>query len=74
MKAELQYLIDEGFIVPSDAPWAAPLFPVPKKNGQIRLVIDYCRLNSVTVPDPYVFPRIEDSVESMASSSFFFQP
>ena len=71
VKAELQYLIDEGFIVPSDAPWAAPLFPVPQKNGQIRLVVDYRRLNNVTVPDPYVFPRIEDIVESMASSSFF---
>ena len=40
VKAELQYLIDEGFIVLSGAPWDGapwdgPPFPVPKKNGQI---------------------------------------
>ena len=39
-KEELKKLMGAGFIKPSDAPWAAPIFPVPKKvPGKIRLVI-----------------------------------
>ena len=54
---ELEYLKTMGFIVTSTAPWAAPMFVVPKKNGSIRLVIDYRRLNKVIIPDPYPLPR-----------------
>ena len=64
VQENLQFLSEQGFIVPSDAPWAAPLFAVPKKNGQIRLVVDYRQLNKVTVSYPYVFPRIEEIIES----------
>ena len=71
VQEDLQFLSEQGFIVPSDAPWAAPLFAVPKKNGQIFLVVDYRQLNKVTVSDPYVFPRIEEIIESMAPSSIF---
>ena len=53
------------------APWAAPMFAVPKKNGDIRLVVDYRYLNSVTVPDPYVMPRIEVLLEAMGAASIF---
>ena len=53
------------------APWAAPMFAVPKKNGDIRLVVDYRHLNSVTVPDPYVMPRIEVLLETMGAASIF---
>ena len=71
VQTDLLFLSEQGFIVPSDAPWAAPLFAVPKKNGQIRLVVDYRQLNNVTVSDPYVFSRIEEIIEFMASSSIF---
>ena len=71
VQADLQFLSEQGFIVPSDAPWAAPLFTVHKKNGQILLVVDYSQLNNVSVSDPYVFPRIEEIIESMAPSSIF---
>ena len=66
IQADLQFLSEQGFIVPSDTPWAAPLFAVPKKNGQIRH-----QLNNVTVSDPYIFLRIEEIIESMAPISIF---
>ena len=55
-KEELQYLKENFFIEESTSPWAAPKFAVPKKNGSIRLVVDYRRLNIVTVSDPYSMP------------------
>ena len=47
------------------------MFAVPKKNGSIRLVVDYRRLNIVTISDPYSMPRVEDLLEQMGSASFF---
>ena len=71
-RVEIQKMKDAGYIEPSSAPWAAPMFPVPKKQpGEIRLVCDYRRLNVVTVPDPYYQPRVEETLERMATASFF---
>ena len=71
-KKELQKLTEEGFIEPSYAHWAAPIFPVPKKiPGKIRLVCDYRRLNAVTTPDPYFQPRIEEALEKLAAASLY---
>lgn len=72
VKAELTKLLETGIIEPSSAPWAAPMFAVPKKTpGQIRLVNDCLRLNAVTVPDPYYQQRIEDVLYGMAEAKFF---
>ena len=71
-KEELQKLMTTGFIKPSGAPWAAPIFPVPKNTpGKIRLVCYYRRLNAVTIPDPYFQPRIEEVLEKLATASFY---
>ena len=62
---------EPGSIVKSTSPWAAPMFAVPKKNGSIRLVVDYRRLNQVTIPDPYVMPRIEVLLEIISVAQIF---
>ena len=73
-KQELDFLLKHGFAVPSEAPWAAPMFAVPKKNGQIRLVVYYRRLNQVTVPDPYVMPQVEEVLEAMGTGQTLHDP
>ena len=69
---EITTLRQNHLIEPSRAPWAAPMFAVPKKSpGSVRLVVDYRCLNTVTTPDPYCMPRIEDILEKMASATYF---
>ena len=43
----------------SESPFAAPLFFVPKKDGSQRMVIDYRKLNDITVRDAYPLPNME---------------
>ena len=45
LKEQLQELLDKGFIRPSASPWGAPVLFVKKKDGTIRLCIDYRELN-----------------------------
>ncbi|RVW58539.1 Transposon Ty3-I Gag-Pol polyprotein [Vitis vinifera] len=55
LKIQLQELLDKGFIKPSVSPWGAPVLFVKKKDGSMRLCIDYRELNKVTVRNKYPF-------------------
>ncbi len=48
VKTELEKLIGDGIIVESKAEWTSPLVPVKKKDGSIRLCVDFRALNSCT--------------------------
>ena len=60
MMTQLQELLDKGFIRPSSSPWGASTLFVKKKDGSMRMCIDYCELNKVTVKNKYPLPRIDD--------------
>ena len=70
MKKEVDYLLEHDLAVPSSSPWASPCLLVPKEDGQLRLCIDYRRVNSVTVPDAYPLPRIDDLIDTVGQSKF----
>ncbi|KAL0561751.1 hypothetical protein IC582_002192 [Cucumis melo] len=59
-KVQLQELLDKDFIQLSVSPWGAPVLFVKKKDGLMRLCIDYRELNKVTVKNRYPLPRIDD--------------
>ena len=60
LKEQLQDLLDKGFIRTSASPWGAPVLFVKKKDGSMRLCIDYRELNKVTIRNKYPLPRIDD--------------
>nr|GEY68304.1 putative reverse transcriptase domain-containing protein [Tanacetum cinerariifolium] len=68
---QLQELADRGFIHPSTSPWGAPVLFVKKKDGSIRMCIDYRELNKLTVKNRYPLPRINDLFDQLQVSSVY---
>ena len=58
-------------IEPSNSPWNFCLLPVPKKSGEIRWVVDFRRLNDVTIKDSFPLPLIQDNLHRLGNSSIF---
>ena len=71
LKLQLQELLEKGFIRPSVSPWGAPVFFVKKKDGTLRLCIDYKQLNKMTVKNKYMLPRIDDLFDQLKGVSVF---
>ena len=71
VKAMLQDLLDRDVIRRSVSPYASPIVLVKKKNGQLRLCIDYRRINEKTVKDSFPLPRIEETLESLDGAKLF---
>ena len=67
----LQELLVSKIIRPSVSPWAAPVVLVKKKNGGIRLCMDYRKLNSITKKDSFPLPRIDDVLDSLHGQKYF---
>ena len=60
----VEKLLEENKIEVGQSAWSSPAFPVAKKTpGKYRLVVDYRRLNSATIPDSNPIPRIEDILQ-----------
>lgn len=61
----------KGFICLSVSPWGAPMLFVKKKDGSLRLYIDYRQLNKVTMKNHYPFPRNDDLFDHIKYSKVF---
>ena len=68
---QLQELLDKGIIRPSVSPWGAPVLFVKKKDGSMRLCIDYCELNKLTIKNKYHLPRIDDLFDQLKGTTWF---
>ena len=71
LKLQLKDLTDKGFIRSSISPWGAPMLFVKKKDGTLRMCIDYRQLNNVTIINKYPLPTIVDFFDQLQGSSFF---
>ena len=71
LKEQLKDLLDKGFIRTSISPLGAPVFFVKKKDGSLRMCIDYRQLNKVTIKNKYSIPRIDDLFDQLHGASHF---
>ena len=60
LKKQIDDLLAKGFIRPSVSPYGAPILFVRKKDGKLRMCMDYRALNKITVRNVYPLPLIED--------------
>ena len=70
MQAEIKEMLELGIIEPSSSDWASPMVIVKKNDGNLRLCVDYRRLNSVSRMDAYPMPRIDDVIDQMGEAIF----
>jgi len=71
LKKQLEDLFDKKFVRPSVSPWGAPVLLVKKKDGSIRLCIDYRQLNKVTIKNRYPLLRIDDLMDQLVGARVF---
>ena len=64
-------LIDLDIIEYSNSQWSSPIVPVRKKDGQLRMCIDYRKLNTITKPDKFPMPNLSDYIYSAHNSKYF---
>ena len=71
LKTQLQDLVDKDFIRPSVSLWSAPILFVKKKDGTLKLCINYRKLNKVTIKNKYPLSRIDDLFDQLQGASVF---
>lgn len=68
LEAELAQMLEDGVIEEGESAPASPVVLVPKKNDNIRVCVDYRRMNVITVPDRYLLPSIDDVLHAAKTS------
>jgi len=73
---QVKKIQQDGIITPSDSPWNAPLLIVPKKSDVLgekkyRVVVDFRKLNSITVGDAFPIPNITEILHQLGKAKYF---
>lgn len=63
--------LERGYIRPSSSPAGYPILFVPKKNGKLRLCVDYRQLNDITIKNRYPLPRIDELQDKFRTAKYF---
>jgi hypothetical protein len=71
LKKQIKQLLALGFIEPSSSPYGAPVLFVQKKDGSLRMCIDYRAINKITIKNKYPLPRIDDILDKLNGCAYF---
>ena len=71
VELEVNKMLNEDLIEPSRSPWNFPLLCVPKKDGTYRVVVDFRRLNKITVTDHYPMPSMKDLISNIGKRKIY---
>ena len=67
---EVEAMLQDGIIEPSNSPWCSPVVLVPKPNGTLRFCIDFRQLNKVSKFDTYPMPRVDELIEGLGNAMY----
>jgi len=67
----VQHMLEHDVIEPAASPWCSNVVMVRKQDGTMRLCIDYCKLNSLTVKDKFPLPMIDTCLDMLNGCEFF---
>lgn len=70
MREEVDYLVQNGFAVPSSSPWSSPCLLDTKSDGSYRFCTDFRKVNAVTVPDAHPLPLIDDCIDEIGPATY----
>ncbi|MEW8546417.1 MAG: reverse transcriptase family protein, partial [Candidatus Thiodiazotropha sp.] len=70
-KEAIEDMKAKGVIRDSVSPWASPICLVTKKNGGVRLCVDYRKVNELVKPDGFPLPRVQDCLDAVAESKWY---
>ena len=65
---QIQEMLDQGIIRPSESPYASPVVMVTKQDGSLRFCVDFRKLNAQTIADCHPIGRIDDSLDSLGNA------
>ena len=71
LKVQMEELVSKGFVRPSTSPWGALVLFVKKKDGSLRLCMNYRELNKVTIRNQYLLPWIDDLFDQLQGARVF---
>jgi hypothetical protein len=71
LQMQLKEILKKGYTCPSVSPWGASILFVKKKDGTLRLCIDFRQLNKVTIKNKYTLPRIDDLFDQLKDARIF---
>ena len=71
VRRQLDDYLAKGFIQPSTSPYGAPILFARKKDGTLRMCVDYRSLNKMTKKDVYPIPRIDDLLDRLTNAKIF---
>ena len=71
VREHLKLMLDTGVIRPSNSPWCNAVVLVRKKGGLLCFCIDFRKLNSLTVEDSHLLPRICETLESLTGAAHY---
>jgi hypothetical protein len=71
IQTHIQVLDYDGVMEKSSSEWTSPLVLVQKPSGDLRICVDYRKLNEITAVTSYPLPNITETLDRLAGESFF---
>ena len=73
LREQVQFLLDNDFIEPSQSEWRSPCILVPKPDGTFHMCADYRKVNSVTKTDTFPIPPMDDCIDNIGQARICYE-